>query len=89
MEYYQKIKKEFINNNTNKEVKEYLDKKITKEEMIEKIKQETRRYAKRQLTWFKKNKNTIWLEASLGVNKNLEIILENIKDSYNSQLNKY
>ncbi len=72
-----------------KEVKEYLDKKITKEEMIEKIKQETRRYAKRQLTWFKKNKNTIWLEASLGVNKNLEIILENIKDSYNSQLNKY
>lgn len=72
-----------------KEVKEYLDKKITKEEMIEKIKQETRRYAKRQLTWFKKNKNTIWLEASLGVNKNLEIILENIKDCYNSQLNKY
>lgn len=72
-----------------KEVKEYLDEKITKEEMIEKIKQETRRYAKRQLTWFKKNKNTIWLEASLGVNKNLEIILENIKDCYNSQLNKY
>ena len=72
-----------------KEVKEYLEEKITKEEMIEKIKQETRRYAKRQLTWFKKNKNTIWLEASLGVNKNLEIILENIKDCYNSQLNKY
>ena len=72
-----------------KEVKEYLDKKITKEEMIEKIKQETRRYAKRQLTWFRKNKNTIWLEASLGVNKNLEIILENIKDCYNPQLNKY
>ena len=72
-----------------KEVKEYLEEKITKEEMIEKIKQETRRYAKRQLTWFKKNKNTIWLEASLGVNKNLEIILENIKDCYNLQLNKY
>ena len=72
-----------------KEVKEYLEEKITKEEMIEKIKQETRRYAKRQLSWFKKNKNTIWLEASLGVNKNLEIILENIKDCYNLQLNKY
>ena len=59
-----------------KEVKEYLDKKITKEEMIEKIKQETRRYAKRQLTWFRKNKNTIWLDAKLDINKNIETILE-------------
>ena len=29
--------------------------------MIEKIKMETRRYAKRQLTWFRKNKQTIWI----------------------------
>ena len=42
-----------------KEVVEYLEKKITKEEMIEKIKRESRRYAKRQLTWFRKNKETI------------------------------
>lgn len=61
-----------------KEVKEYLDKKITKEEMIEKIKQETRRYAKRQLTWFRKNKNTIWLDAKLDLSTNIEIILKNI-----------
>ena len=40
-----------------KEVVEYLDKKYSKEEMIDKLKQETRRYAKRQLTWFRKNKN--------------------------------
>ena len=33
----------------------------SKEDMIEKIKQETRRYAKRQITWFKKNKQTIWI----------------------------
>ncbi len=39
-----------------KEVKQYLDNELTKEEMIEKIKQETRRYAKRQLTWFRKIK---------------------------------
>lgn len=44
-----------------KEVKEYLDRYISKEEMIEKIKMETRRYAKRQLTWFRKYKNIIWL----------------------------
>lgn len=46
-----------------KEVVEYLDGKMTKEEMIDKIKQETRRYAKRQLTWFRKNKNTIWIKG--------------------------
>ena len=45
-----------------KEVVEYLQGNISKEEMIEKIKMETRRYAKRQITWFKKNKQTIWIE---------------------------
>ena len=44
-----------------KETIEYLQNKISKEEMIEKIKRETRRYAKRQLTWFRKNKQTIWI----------------------------
>ena len=34
-----------------KEIVEYLEGKSTKEEAIEKIKMETRRYAKRQLTW--------------------------------------
>lgn len=47
-----------------KEVVEYLENKTTKDEMIEKIKMETRRYAKRQLTWFRKNKETIWLDAT-------------------------
>ena len=44
-----------------KEVVEYLNGNTTKEEMLEKIKMETRRYAKRQITWFKKNKETYWL----------------------------
>lgn len=61
-----------------KEVIEYLDKKITKEEMIEKIKQETRRYAKRQLTWFRKNKQTIWLNAQNELEYNLKLILEKV-----------
>ena len=46
-----------------KETKEYLDGKISKEEMIEIIKKETRNYAKRQLTWFRKNKQIIWLNS--------------------------
>lgn len=59
-----------------KEVVEFLDKKCTYEEMIEKIKQESRRYAKRQLTWFRKNKDTVWLDAENGVQNNINIILE-------------
>ena len=59
-----------------KEVVEYLENKVTKEEMIEKIKQETRRYAKRQLTWFRKNKETVWLDALSGTQNNVKIILE-------------
>lgn len=61
-----------------KEIKEYLDGILTKEEAIEKVKQETRRYAKRQLTWFRKNKQTIWLNANEDKAKNIEIILEGI-----------
>ena len=59
-----------------KEVVEYLENKLTKEEMIEKIKQETRRYAKRQLTWFRKNKQTIWLDGEEQIQNNIRIILE-------------
>ena len=62
-----------------KEVVEYLENEITKEEMIEKIKQESRRYAKRQLTWFRKNKETIWLDGQEKVEKNIDIILEELK----------
>ena len=61
-----------------KEVVEYFEKKLTKEEMIDKIKQETRRYAKRQLTWFKKNKETIWIDGQKDIQSNINIILEEI-----------
>ncbi len=47
--------------------------------MVEKIKQETRRYAKRQLTWFRKNKSTIWLDGSKTTEENVNIIMEKIK----------
>ena len=59
-----------------KEVKEYLDRILSKEEMIEKIKQESRRYAKRQFTWFRKNKETIWIDGQAEVEQNINIILE-------------
>ena len=43
-------------------------------EMIEKIKQESRRYAKRQLTWFRKNKQTIWIDGLANLEDNINII---------------
>ena len=61
-----------------KEVVEYLEGKCTKNEMIEKIKMETRRYAKRQMTWFRKNKQTIWLDGQEKIQNNIKIILEGL-----------
>ena len=57
-----------------KEVIEYLENKITKEEMIEKKKKETRHYAKRQITWFKKNKETIWLDGEKTTEENVYLM---------------
>ena len=62
-----------------KEVVQFINGELTKEEMIEKIKQETRRYSKRQITWFKKNKDTIWLDGLDTKQNNINIILEEIK----------
>lgn len=62
-----------------KEVVEYLNGTLTKEEMIEKLKMETRRYAKRQLTWFRRIENLIWLDGLEVKEKNIAIILEEMK----------
>lgn len=62
-----------------KEVVDYLEGKYSYEEMVDKIKQETRHYAKRQLTWFRKNKQTVWLKAENGIQNNINIILEGYK----------
>lgn len=64
-----------------KEVVEYLNGITSKEEMIEKIKQETRHYAKRQLTWFRKNKQTIWIDGTKPTEENITIILNTIKQN--------
>jgi tRNA dimethylallyltransferase len=47
-----------------KELFEAFDGKITELEAIEKIKQNTRNFAKRQLTWFKKYSNARWFEPT-------------------------
>lgn len=46
-----------------KEVIGFLQKKINYEDMVSLIKMNTRRYAKRQMTWFNKDERIIWIEA--------------------------
>ncbi len=45
-------------------ISEYVQGKLTKSEMIEKLNQETWAYAKRQKTWFKRDKDTIWINPT-------------------------
>lgn len=46
------------------EIFRYLSNEWTLEEAIEKLKQNTRNFAKRQITWFKKNEGIVWFEQS-------------------------
>ncbi len=45
-----------------KEMAEYIRGECSLSEAAEKIKRESRRYAKRQMTWFRRNKNIKWIE---------------------------
>lgn len=58
-----------------KEVVEYLDNKCSYDEMVEKIKTESRRYAKRQLTWFRKYEKLTWINGLEDIEKNIETII--------------
>ena len=58
-----------------KEIKLYIDGIISLDEAIELIKNETRHYAKRQLTWFRKYDDAVWLDGG-NDEENASIILE-------------
>ncbi|MCM1325703.1 MAG: tRNA (adenosine(37)-N6)-dimethylallyltransferase MiaA [Bacteroidales bacterium] len=45
-----------------KEILDYLDEDITLEEAVYLIKRDTRHFAKRQLTWFRRERDVIWME---------------------------
>ena len=58
-----------------KELFSFFDGEITKELAIEEIKKNTRRFAKRQLTWFRRDENILWFdfeEDFLNIISNLE-----------------
>jgi tRNA dimethylallyltransferase len=64
-----------------RELFNYFDGNFTKEFAIEEIKKNTRRFAKRQLTWFTKKENTFWFDYKTD--------LERIIDAIENELENY
>lgn len=60
----------------------YFKGECTLEYAINKIKQDTRHFAKRQITWFKREKDVIWVDKDKFEDKNkiLEFLLERINE---------
>ncbi len=65
-----------------REVFEHLSGKTSYKEMVELIKRNSRRYAKRQLTWFRADERIKWFE--LHVESEVENISENIISYFNN-----
>ncbi len=59
-----------------REFNEFFENKITLEQLKEKIYINTRKYAKRQITWFKRNKNAIWIKNYEEGEKEIEKFLK-------------
>lgn len=69
-----------------KEVVPYLDGLMTREQMTETLKQHTRKFAKRQLTWFRHQFNGIWVEMG---RKSFELSYQNIYDEVEEFFRKF
>lgn len=54
-----------------KEILDFLDQKITLDEAVYMIKRDTRHFAKRQITWFKREKEVIWVNIQ-DFDRNME-----------------
>lgn len=66
-----------------KEILAYLDGEISLEDAAERIKRDTRHFAKRQLTWFRREKDVIWVnknEFDYNEEKILQYMLEHIRE---------
>ena len=66
-----------------KEILDYLDRKISLEEAVYRIKRDTRHFAKRQLTWFRRERDVIWLDQrAYGYSREalLDKILQDLRD---------
>jgi len=67
-----------------RELFDYFDEKTTLDFAIEQIKINTRRFAKRQLTWFRRNEDTHWFNFQTDISKITTIISTTIKNGNQS-----
>ena len=66
-----------------KEILDYLNGNCTLEEAIYILKRDTRHFAKRQLTWFRRERDVIWVsknEHNYDEDKILNVMLDHIKE---------
>ncbi len=68
-----------------KDVCNYLDGLITKDEMIDNIQKASRHYAKRQLTWYRNHSNTLMINVNLS---NYEVTIKETINKINEFLTK-
>jgi tRNA dimethylallyltransferase len=64
-----------------RELFRYFEGEISLELAIEEIKKNTRRFAKRQLTWFKRNEGTKWFDYLTNQNEVTDYITAIIDNS--------
>lgn len=66
-----------------KEILSWLDGEITYEEAVYKIKRGTRHFAKRQLTWFRRERDVIWVDKSVYCSEDamLDFILQRLEEA--------
>jgi tRNA dimethylallyltransferase len=64
-----------------RELFHYFDGNFTKEFAIEEIKKNTRRFAKRQLTWFTKKENTLWFDYKVSADIIVNAIEKKMKNN--------
>lgn len=62
-----------------KEILEHLAGELSLDEAIEKVEVRTRRYAKRQLSWFGHDERVRWLDAGLGPEACAEVIVADLE----------
>lgn len=66
-----------------KEILDYIEGRSSLDQAIEILKRDTRHYAKRQLTWFKREKEVIWVNKDDFEDEDLiiEYLLDNLRKS--------
>ena len=62
-----------------RQILSYLEGDISKEDAIELIKRDSRRYAKRQYTWFKRYDFSKWIDVeNMNIDKIVDILYDDI-----------